>query len=445
MDIEKVSWNNSADRVKFTLPLTKVNEELRQVSGFASLDNADQHDDIVLADASARAFSRFRGNIREMHQPIAVGKMVDFKEDSYFDAKENKTYKGIYVTVKVSKGAQDTWEKVLDGTLTGFSIGGHIVDAESTIIKSENGGKDRSIRLIKEYELEELSLVDNPANQLANVFSIQKTADGQVTGSGFMLEKSTENVYYCKEDSLAKTSPEDSYNCPKCGKAMPEAGWIEYSDDVEKVSKIADCLKSFNTKEDSTDVNNEGGVEMSEEVTKSVTQPDSPESDIEVGEQGKAQTEIDSSVENVSDEDSEVEEDEPVESEDEVSEVEKETDELSKMLDNLREDISGDIQKNFDDITNKVETVTKSFDEFGKKIEDKFKDLESMHGELSKRVAGLKNEIDSVEKSLRKLEGNTAVKKSGDLGGSSEKVIRKSGDDTNYWNGAFLGSGYLDN
>lgn len=211
MKIEKVSWSNSKDQVKFTLPLTKINEELRQVSGFASLDNADAHDDIVMADASKRAFTRFRGNIREMHQPIAVGKMVDFKEEEFFDPEEKKTYKGIFVTVKVSKGAQDTWEKVLDGTLTGFSIGGHIIDAESTILKSENGS-DRSIRLIKEYELEELSLVDNPANQLANVFSIQKNKDGGVEASGILVEKSSEVVFYCHQDGIAKTSPEDSFD-----------------------------------------------------------------------------------------------------------------------------------------------------------------------------------------------------------------------------------------
>ena len=68
-----------------------------------------------------------------------------------------------------------------------------------------------------------------------------------------------------------------------------------------------------------------------------------------------------------------------------------------------------------------------------------------MHGELSKRVAGLKDEIDSVEKSLRKFEAGTAVKKSGDLGGSSEQVIQKSGDDTNFdWGGTFFSSDYLD-
>lgn len=436
MEITKVSWNNSADSVKFTLPLTKVNEERREVSGFASLDNTDSHDDIVLADASKRAFSRFRGNIREMHQPIAVGKMVDFKEDEYFDPKEKKTYKGIFVTVKVSKGAQDTWEKVLDGTLTGFSIGGHIVDAESTIIKSDSG--DRSIRLIKEYELEELSLVDNPANQLANVFSIQKNSDGSTTVTGSMVEKSSEVVFYCAKDSIAKTSVEDAEKCPQCDLPMYDTGWIEYSDAAERVSKMAECLKSFSTEEASSS-ETEGGVEMEEKVKKSVTQPEDAASDIEVGEQGKAQTEIDSSVEEVA----EVEE-ESAEAEEEVNEVEDETDEISKMLDGLRDDLRGDIQKNFGTINERVEAITKSFDEFGDKIEKKFTNLETKHTELSTRIAGLKDEIDSVEKSMRKLEGRTAVKKSGDLGGSSETVIRKSEDDNGFWRGTFFSTDYLD-
>src|ERR1041384_3195986 len=121
-------------------------------------------------------FSRFRGNIREMHQPIAVGKMVDFREEEFYDPTTEKFYRGIFATVYVSKGAQDTWEKVLDGTLTGFSIGGNIVDAET----QWNKDAETNVRFIKDYELIELSLVDNPANQLANVLDRKSTADGQV-------------------------------------------------------------------------------------------------------------------------------------------------------------------------------------------------------------------------------------------------------------------------
>jgi hypothetical protein len=60
----------------FQYPLAKVDVERRTVSGFATLDNVDKQADIVTTEASLKAFSKFRGNIREMHQPTAVGKMV---------------------------------------------------------------------------------------------------------------------------------------------------------------------------------------------------------------------------------------------------------------------------------------------------------------------------------------------------------------------------------
>jgi hypothetical protein len=39
-----------------------------------------------------RAFERFRGNIREMHGPNAVGKMVSFKPETFYDPKSNDFY-----------------------------------------------------------------------------------------------------------------------------------------------------------------------------------------------------------------------------------------------------------------------------------------------------------------------------------------------------------------
>ncbi len=47
------------------MPFSKVDKERRIVSGFASLDNLDKQNDIVTAEASMKAFAKFRGNIRE--------------------------------------------------------------------------------------------------------------------------------------------------------------------------------------------------------------------------------------------------------------------------------------------------------------------------------------------------------------------------------------------
>jgi hypothetical protein len=152
------------------MPFSKVDSERRIVSGFATLDNVDKQSDIVTTDASLKAFAKFRGNIREMHQPLSVGKMVSFKEDKYFDPESKKFFSGVYVSAYVSKGAQDTWEKVLDGTLSGFSIGGRMNKWDDAYDEK----MDKSIRIIKDYDLVELSLVDNPANQFANILSVEK-------------------------------------------------------------------------------------------------------------------------------------------------------------------------------------------------------------------------------------------------------------------------------
>ena len=164
-NISKAHWNSDGENLRLSMPFSKVDKERRIVSGFASLDNLDKQMDIVTAEASMAAFAKFRGNIREMHQPLAVGKMVNFKEDKYFDPDSKKFYRGVFVSAYVSKGAQDTWEKVLDGTLTGFSIGGRMN-------KWDDGYDEKSdsqIRIIKDYDLIELSLVDSPANQFANI------------------------------------------------------------------------------------------------------------------------------------------------------------------------------------------------------------------------------------------------------------------------------------
>jgi hypothetical protein len=237
MNIQKVQWNNSQSTVNMSFPITKVDKEKRTVSGFATLDNIDRHGDIVTAEASEKAFARFRGNLREMHAPIAVGKVLSFYPEDYLDKESGKTYKGIYVQAYVSKGAQDTWEKVLDGTMTGFSIGGNIVDAGVM-----PGDKDDH-RVIKEYDLMELSLVDSPANPLASIFSIQKNIDGSSFIKGMAADTKIENVYWCKKDQIASSTIASSKDCVICGTGMDNVGWIE-SSETEKglaISKIVDA------------------------------------------------------------------------------------------------------------------------------------------------------------------------------------------------------------
>jgi len=123
MNISKAHWDMDGDNVCISMPFSKVDSEKRIVSGFATLDNLDRQNDIVTPEASKSAFSKFRGNIREMHQPKAIGKMVSFKEDKYFDPETKKFYQGIYVSAYISKGAQDAWERFLMELTQDFQLG----------------------------------------------------------------------------------------------------------------------------------------------------------------------------------------------------------------------------------------------------------------------------------------------------------------------------------
>ena len=240
--ISKAHWDTDGENVRLSMPLTKVDKERRIVSGFASLDNLDKQDDIVTAEASMAAFAKFRGNIREMHQPVAVGKMVEFKEDKYFDPISKKFYKGVFVSAYVSKGAQDTWEKVLDGTLTGFSIGGRMNKWDDAYDEKS----DKSIRVIKEYDLVELSLVDSPANQFANIVSVEKVDGIDVLKADETL---LENVFWDKESGLVMVSENESELSPVNGNEMTNIGFVEKTDNekTNMIKFLVDSAKGINT------------------------------------------------------------------------------------------------------------------------------------------------------------------------------------------------------
>ena len=235
-NLHKAFWHSEDNSIKLSMPIAKIDKEKRTVSGFATLDNVDKQSDIVPTDVSIKAFERFRGNLREMHMPVAVGRVMSFKSDKFYDKDKDKFYNGVYVDAYISKGAQDTWEKVLDGTLSGFSIGGSIKDTEDQY----DPEMDKSIRVIKDYELHELSLVDNPANQFANIVSIQKAEDGQNTFDGIMTKMSLENVYWSKENSLVRLSKEEDI---RSGETL--IGFVETTDN-EKNEVIKNLIKAYN-------------------------------------------------------------------------------------------------------------------------------------------------------------------------------------------------------
>lgn len=126
-----------------------------KVWGIASTESVDCDGEVIKADAMKAALPGYMewGAIREMHQPIAAGTCLE--------ASVNDEGQTVICAHVVDEGSV---KKVKTGTLKGFSIGGQAT-------KTDPMNKT----IITELVLNEISLVDKPANPDA-VISIWKRA-----------------------------------------------------------------------------------------------------------------------------------------------------------------------------------------------------------------------------------------------------------------------------
>jgi hypothetical protein len=434
MLINKAYWETTGDSVRLSMPIGKVDVERRMVSGFATLDNIDKQGDIVTTESSVEAFKNFRGNLREMHQPSAVGKIVSFKEDRYFDPSVKKFYSGVYVSAYVSKGAQDAWEKVLDGTYKGFSIGGNIKNWDDAY----NEELSKTIRVIKEYDLFELSLVDNPANQFANIVSIEKV-DGKNVVGGYLSKAEIENVFWDSETGIVMVSESENETSPTSGKAMQNIGFIEKGDknNTETLKFLVDSAKGISTIKITKEVSpmtetTEAVVDTAVEEVKVApeAQPVAVEETVAVAEEAPAVEELalakssdgsaDSSVEKT-------EEGEVVATETVVAKSDEVIVEAVTEIKNSLTNAFGDLATTVKSLHEQIVALSKSLDTVSgevKTVSDEVKNVKGVFNEFGKRV-------DLVEQ-------DTAFRKSGDLGEIVQfepSKVQKS-----LWGGRFLTS-----
>lgn len=409
-EISKAHFSVENNGVKVSMPIAKVDKERRIVSGFATLDNVDRQGDIVPSEASVKAFKNFQGNIREMHDATkAVGRMVEFKEDVYFDESTNTMYSGVFVSAYVSKGAQDTWEKVLDGTLSGFSIAGEIVEDDTVY----NADLEKSVRIIKDYKLSELSLVDVPANQYANVLSIQK--NGAIGG---MLAKAlVENVYYCGHDDIVQLSSTVKSACPRCSGEMENIGFVE-SNDPDKAAMVKGILtqvKKSKEVENMSESTEEAAAEATEAVEEVVEAVDETVVEETAGEETVEETP------ETEESDVEAEEtEEAVEEAAEVNVVEMKIEELTAAVTSISDQIN--------EIRALADAVTK--------IHQAVSDVSKSLAGVTKEVNDLKAHDNELGKRFEAVERDTAFRKSADYGEVMQEQYEEI--EKSLWGGRFL-------
>jgi HK97 family phage prohead protease len=134
--------------MKLFAPIAKIDESQRLVFGYASTETLDSQGEIVRKEAIEAAlpdYMRF-ANIREMHQPSAVGVAREAELDD----------KGLHLAAKIVD--DEAWQKVVEGVYKGFSIGGRVTARDPD-----------AKHVITGVDLLEISLVDRPANPEAMI------------------------------------------------------------------------------------------------------------------------------------------------------------------------------------------------------------------------------------------------------------------------------------
>jgi len=144
--------------MKIFFDIQKVDEEQKMVFGYASTEALDSQGEVVKREAIETALDDYMkfANIREMHQPSAVGVAKEATMDD----------KGLYIAAKVVDPV--AWDKVKEGVYKGFSIGGKVTSRD-----------DVNKTVITGLKLTEISLVDRPANPEAtfDVFKVDDEAE----------------------------------------------------------------------------------------------------------------------------------------------------------------------------------------------------------------------------------------------------------------------------
>jgi phage head maturation protease len=150
--------------MRIYFPIAKVDDERREVWGYASTEARDDQGEIVKREALISALGDYMkfANIREMHQLSAVGVAKEAGVDD----------KGLYVGARIVDDR--AWAKVVEGVYKGYSIGGRITQRDPADYKTITG-----------LVLNEISLVDRPANPEA-VFDYWKASgDAEMSETRF--------------------------------------------------------------------------------------------------------------------------------------------------------------------------------------------------------------------------------------------------------------------
>ena len=169
-------------------------EDERLVEGWCSVQVKDRQGDIIPMEEIGRAMVKYMergGNITYGHSNKIVGKVINWWLEEHPETGE----KGVKILAKIYDDYtfdDNVWKMIKAGVLKGFSIGG--------ASKTQEWSKDGDSRILKDIELVEISLVEEPANPMATIEVYNEMAKG-ITKGMEMTEENIQTVFEAVEES----------------------------------------------------------------------------------------------------------------------------------------------------------------------------------------------------------------------------------------------------
>ena len=284
--------------------------------------------------------------------------------------------------------------------------------------------------------------MDSPANQFANIISIEKLADNEVLKGDGVAD--LENVFWDSESGLVILSDDESESHPVSGSSMQNIGFVEKTDaeKTDMIKFLVDSAKGTNLSKMTEEVNpmtktTEEITEKSDEIVEEVEV--APEADAET--EDAVEEEVAEKADSVEAAETEVEEAEVEEADATDAEVEKADaveaeEEVAKSDDvavaDAMVDIKDILSSAFSDLAETVKSLHEQVDVLNKSITGVSEELAATKTE----VAEAKGHFDEFGKRVDAVEHDTAFRKSGDLGEivqEQPEMVEKS-----LWGGRFL-------
>jgi len=285
---------------KIFIPFEKVDKDKKMVYGYISTEVEDSQGEVVKRKAIKKAWADYMkfANIREMHQPSAVGVTKEFMHDKH----------GTWIGAKIVD--KDAWEKVKEKVYKGFSIGGRVLEKVGNVIKA--------------IELFEISIVDRPANPEA-VFEMVKRDDSKqkveliVKIFDNIMKKEVEKVRRRKKKPVEEVKEEKEIKEEETEEVKEEKEVKEEEVKEEGTEEVKE-----EEKKDTVENQESGAQEEGTETVENKESADGIEKDDE---------------EEDDDDDDEEEEEETEEDDDEDEEEEEEDDEEEEVKEEVKEEI----------------------------------------------------------------------------------------------------------